>query len=268
MATANDVLNLARSQLGVHEVPMGSNRGTPYHAWYGAYSQGWQWCAIFQCWLFSHIDPNLIHGIHSAYSGDYLTVGKRHGEEIKAPVPGAIAIMDYNADYFTDHIGIVESVSGNNMLLIEGNHNNRVERVNRQINSSTRFWYIYPKYQDVPEPPPEKRRKANMYVSPQEMPKQKDLFVWVMPEGVNQLAVWPTGAHCWLNVHNENPTPVKVIVFTSPSSGEHRMNLGGWQRKSLDVGSLVRNAGHAGGFSTVVKCKSDNIAMGVSIFED
>lgn len=151
MATAADVLALARSQIGVSENPPGSNRGTPYHAWFGAHSQGWQWCAIFVAWVYHHTDPALIHGLRSAYSGDYLTVGRRHGEEIAPPRPGAIAIMDYGDGGITDHIGIVESVSGSSMTLIEGNHNNRVERVTRVIGGSTRFWYVMPKYSQPEE---------------------------------------------------------------------------------------------------------------------
>jgi len=151
MATATDVLNLARSQLGVSENPPGSNRGTPYHKWYGPESEGWQWCAIFVCWVFQHVDPSLIHGLHSAYSGDYLTTGRRNCEETPRPVPGCIAVMDYGDGGITDHIGIVESVSGNYMTLIEGNHNNRVERVTRALSGSTKFWYIMPPYSAAPK---------------------------------------------------------------------------------------------------------------------
>lgn len=158
MATAHDVLNLARAQLGVAENPVGSNSGTPYHAWYGPESEGWQWCAIFVDWVFWHIDPALIHRLKSAYSGDYLTIGRRNNEEISAPVPGAIAVMDYGDGGITDHIGIVESVSGDSMTLIEGNHNNRVERVTRSLGGSTRFWYVLPKY-STPKP---KQQEAEM----------------------------------------------------------------------------------------------------------
>jgi hypothetical protein len=159
MATAQDVIAKAASQLGVSENPIGSNRGTPYHAWFGAESQGWQWCSIFVTWVFHHVDPALVHGLKAAYSGDFLLTGRKYGEEIPAPQPGCIAIMDYNADNFTDHIGIVESVTPGSMVLIEGNHNNRVERVNRGAGGSTRYWFIMPKYSSVQPPKP---REAEM----------------------------------------------------------------------------------------------------------
>src|SRR6266516_2610541 len=42
------VLSRARSQLGIHEDPFGSNR-TPYSEWYGLIGP---WCAMFVSWCF------------------------------------------------------------------------------------------------------------------------------------------------------------------------------------------------------------------------
>jgi len=52
---AGELVKLARSQIGVREVPMDSNRGErveDYQAatWYAG--TGWPWCAAFICWLF------------------------------------------------------------------------------------------------------------------------------------------------------------------------------------------------------------------------
>ena len=130
MTTVNDLVALARAQVGSPgsvENPIGSNRGTKYHKWYGSFSEGWEWCAIFVDYVYFHVDPALIHSLKSAYSGDYLATGRRYGEEVSSPSPGCMAIMDYNLDDFTDHIGIVVAVDGDEMTLVEGNHNNRVE---------------------------------------------------------------------------------------------------------------------------------------------
>lgn len=212
MATAHDVLNLARAQLGVAENPVGSNSGTPYHAWYGPESEGWQWCAIFVDWVFWHIDPALIHRLKSAYSGDYLTIGRRNNEEISAPVPGAIAVMDYGDGGITDHIGIVESVSGGYMTLIEGNHNNRVERVTRVINGSTRYWYILPKYSATPPPKP-KPKEAEMALVTSGVPTLSYgaiFFVGLM--GGEQWDVWA-------KVQNPTDKPITAEFSCTTNAG-------------------------------------------------
>ena len=49
MATARDVLNIARNDLGYKESPAGSNR-TKYGEWYGLNGQPWCMMAI-QFWL-------------------------------------------------------------------------------------------------------------------------------------------------------------------------------------------------------------------------
>ncbi len=214
MATAQDVLNLARSQLGVAENPLGSNSGTPYHAWYGPESQGWQWCAIFVDWVFHHVDPALVHWLKSAYSGDYLAVGRRHGEEIPAPVPGAIAIMDYGDGGITDHIGIVEAVSGGYMTLIEGNHNNRVERVSRAITGSTRFWYVLPKYSN-PIPPKPKQQEAQMALVTSGIPVPTYGAIFFV--GIMGGAPWDVWAKA------QNPTDKQITVEVASTGSAHKV---------------------------------------------
>ncbi len=236
MATAQDVLNLARSQLGVSENPLGSNRGTPYHAWFGAYSQGWQWCAIFVCWVFSHVDPALIHGLHSAYSGDYLNSGRGHGEEITAPVPGAIAIMDYGDGGITDHIGIVESVGGGKMVLIEGNHNNRVERVTRQLGGSTRFWYVLPKYSQAKPKPQEAE------VSTQSSAGRVKSFEGIYQIGIMDGRPWDVWAKA------QNPTgkeiTVTVVATTNNASKGKAYPLAANQILEVQIGKAFGAAGN------------------------
>ena len=161
MATDADVLSLARSEVGVSEHPPGSNRGTPYHAWFGAHSQGWPWCAIFVSWVYWHTDPALIHRVRSAYSGDYLAAGRKHGEMIDLPLPGAICIMDYGDGGITDHIGIVDTVNGRYFRSVEGNHQNRVEYVWRFLGDGNRYWFVMPRYEEAE--PERQREEESMY---------------------------------------------------------------------------------------------------------
>jgi hypothetical protein len=165
MATAQDVLNLARSQLGVSENPPGSNRGTPYHKWFGAYSQGWQWCAIFVTWVLYHVDPALFWALYTAYSGDYLNVGRMHLREIDNSqiAPGDICIWDKPIGGITDHIGFVESVTPTTFTTIEGNSGDCVRRNSnrpRVQTSSCHYYFVRPNYSAAPEKP--KTQEAEM----------------------------------------------------------------------------------------------------------
>jgi len=107
-----------------------------------------------------------------------------------------------------------------------------------------------------------------MFIPPQELPKQGALYVWGFADGANQLG-WYDAVHTYLNIYNESKTEAaEVIFFTSPASGEHRETLKPWTRKSINLGNLVRSAGHNGGFTTIVKCKSINLVSGVSVFPE
>lgn len=134
MATANDVLTKARSQLGVTEWPPGSNK-TKYGKAYGW--NGVFWCAIFVWWCFMKAGAEAIIA-KSASAADIqdLTVKNKGGKWImkknksvatrKAYIakaqPGDIVSFDFGAmDAVRDHVGIVESVSGNYLVYIEGN---------------------------------------------------------------------------------------------------------------------------------------------------
>ena len=60
MATPNDIVKLAISQLGYKESPSGSNK-TKYGKEYGM--DGQPWCAMFVWWLFKHCKAsNLFYG--------------------------------------------------------------------------------------------------------------------------------------------------------------------------------------------------------------
>ncbi len=162
--TVTELLNRARAEIGAPgsvESPMGSNSGTKYHAWYGGV-QGYQWCAIFQSWLFY---PML--GFKSYYTGDWINYGIRNGWMILGPAPGAICVMDrypyLEQGGISDHIGVVESVNGpaRTMTLIEGNYNDRVARVPRPLDGSTKWYFIMPRYSATPPPKP-KQQEAEM----------------------------------------------------------------------------------------------------------
>lgn len=203
MPTAQDVLIQARSLLGIAETPPGSNIVHPILDWFG--EQGIQWCAATVAYVFFHVDPALVHNVKSSYSGDYLAAGRKYGEEIHVPAPGAICIMDYATapGGITDHIGVTESVSGSTFVNIEGNHNNRVERVTRHLGDGNTYWFILPKYST---PTPKGGKEQMLYEDTSDHFRFIDCF-----QAQNAY---------WLHVHNPNQIEVTITLLAIPEDGK------------------------------------------------
>lgn len=175
MTTAEDVLKLVNSQIGTCENPLGSNSGTPYHSWFGSYSQGWKWCAIFVSWIVWHTDPNIFYRVKSAYSGTWLDEGRKYGRQISIAQikPGDIVIWDRPVGGITDHIGFVEYVTLDTFTTIEGNSGNCVRR-NRHLRIQTddcRYYFVRPVYTEKPTPEEDDEEMTEVTVdSPKRFP--------------------------------------------------------------------------------------------------
>jgi len=136
---ARKIVSNMRSQLGVHEIPDGSNRGpfvspgppngvANYQAVTGAF--GAPWCASFVQWVLLKArvgSPRAWNGsIANNSAGVFYIAGwaRLHGWARSIPKPAFLAA-------FLDrlgHIGIVESVSTSGFTSIEGNASNQVLR--------------------------------------------------------------------------------------------------------------------------------------------
>jgi hypothetical protein len=134
MATLNDVLDRARSQLGVSESPPGSDR-TPYGEWYGIVGP---WCAMFVSWCFYFEGLPLADrgGKGFAYTPSGAAWFQRRGKWTQRPAPGHVVFFNWPDDGVNriSHVGIVESVRADGTVVtIEGNTSNRVMRRNRRV---------------------------------------------------------------------------------------------------------------------------------------
>ena len=117
MATARELLNIARAELGTKESPAGSNR-VKYASWYGL--PGQPWCVMFVMWVFAQAGVALPTRTASCTllmraaqaAGCWVTGNYR---------PGDVAIYDWGGDRVPDHCGIVEAVDGDAVTAIEGN---------------------------------------------------------------------------------------------------------------------------------------------------
>lgn len=121
--TANDILRVARGEIGVTESPAGSNR-QKYGAAYGM--NGVPWCVIFCWWCFREAGASALFygGGKTASCSQYIAWAKKAGQWVTGDYkPGDLVFFDFNPRVGdgVDHIGIVESWDGKTLITIEGN---------------------------------------------------------------------------------------------------------------------------------------------------
>lgn len=115
--TANDILDIARGELGYKESPANSNK-TKYGAWYGL--DGCAWCVMFVQWVFHQGGVPL--PLKTASCTQLMNAAKKAGCWVSGPYQsGDVVIYDWGDDKVPDHCGIVEAVSGKTVTTIEGN---------------------------------------------------------------------------------------------------------------------------------------------------
>lgn len=134
MTKASDVVKVAVSQIGYKESPANSNK-TKYGKWFGM--NGVPWCAIFLDWCFEHAKGGSLfpHNPSAAYAQDEIVSSCKGAWVMKKNTsratrraylaqakPGDIVTFDFGKmDAYRRHIGIVEKVSGSDIICIEGN---------------------------------------------------------------------------------------------------------------------------------------------------
>jgi hypothetical protein len=127
MATANDVLNVARGEIGYsrwNDPETGSKYGRWYaaktgQAWYGG--NGVAYCAMFVSWVFDQAGASA-PGLPGAYCPSMLAKGGTVAK--KSAQPGDIVYFDWGGDGVADHVGIIEQNNGSYVTTIEGNTSN------------------------------------------------------------------------------------------------------------------------------------------------
>lgn len=88
----------------------------------------------------------LIGGANVAVRYIYTNMQKK-GEVVSSPKRGDIAFYDWSPTSQWNHIGIVESVSGNTVVVIEGNTSDMVKRMSRnKAAGSYKMGFARPKY--------------------------------------------------------------------------------------------------------------------------
>jgi len=127
--TASDIIKLAVSQIGVKESPANSNNVKYNTAYYGREVYGdiaYPWCMVFIWWLFyaSSASSLFYDGGRCAGCTTFMKWAKKQTGrwKLKDFRPGDIVLYDFDGNKNdSDHCGIVESVTKNGVVAIEGN---------------------------------------------------------------------------------------------------------------------------------------------------
>ena len=133
-----DLLAIARSQLDyresdknylVREDGQTKDGYTRYGDWYGnAYGE---WCAMFVSFCLHYAQvPDVPHQASChMWVRTLETQGIYADAETYTPQPGDIVFIDWNADGYADHVGLVEEIKEDGTVVtIEGNRSNTVSR--------------------------------------------------------------------------------------------------------------------------------------------
>lgn len=125
MATASEILALAKKEIGIKESPAGSNDVKYNTEYYGRRVSGgdWAWCAVFVWWLFRQAGASDLYydGGRTAYVPTLLDWAKRKGLVVDTPRPGDLICFDFKNNNRAGHIGVCESWDGQYITTIDGN---------------------------------------------------------------------------------------------------------------------------------------------------
>lgn len=150
MATAEQVLAIARGEVGVTESPANSNR-VKYWGAYSPYWQGEPWCDRFVSWCGWKAGAADIVGVFD-YCPYHVNWFKQRGQwksRTTKPKPGWIVFFGNNSSGEACHVGLVTGTSGAYVYTIEGNtssdnnaNGGRVEARTRTVGTYGSSWYI------------------------------------------------------------------------------------------------------------------------------
>lgn len=123
MATAEKILEIARSQIGTKESPAKSDNVKYNTAYYGReVSDGKHpWCAVFVWWVFREAGASDLYygGDKTAYCPTLMSFHKK--QAVTDYRPGDIVFFNFSGRSSAGHVGICESWDGTYITTIDGN---------------------------------------------------------------------------------------------------------------------------------------------------
>ncbi len=127
MKLAETALEIAIRQLGVQEIPKGSNSGPEVEIYLKSVGlgKGYSWCMAFVYWCVKqavNIDPKAVNPLKKT-AGVLDQWNNKPELRITTPILGCVFIMDFGKGL--GHTGFVEKILANGKIqTIEGNTNN------------------------------------------------------------------------------------------------------------------------------------------------
>lgn len=132
-------IETAISQLGVVEIPKGSNAGPDVEKYLKSVGlgKGYSWCMAFVFWCTAQaaLKTGIINPLKKT-AGVLDQYNSRKNLVITLPVPGCVFIMDFGKGQ--GHTGFVEKVTGDTIHTIEGNTNDDGSREGYEVCRRTR----------------------------------------------------------------------------------------------------------------------------------
>jgi len=121
--TAEKILEIARSQLGIKEDPPDSNKVKFNTAYYEREVSGgaYPWCCVFVWWVFREAGASELFygGKKTAYCPSLLYFHQK--QWIKEYQPGDVIFFNFSGRSSAVHVGICESWDGKYVTTIDGN---------------------------------------------------------------------------------------------------------------------------------------------------
>lgn len=126
MASSEDLLALARGEIGTKELPKGSNCVKYNTAYYGCEVSGeaYPWCCVFLWWLFQSCGAAELFygGSRTASCGTLMDYARRNGRLVTTDYqPGDLVFFRFSGRGGPQHVGILEAVRSGGLVTIEGN---------------------------------------------------------------------------------------------------------------------------------------------------
>lgn len=141
MATANEIIAVARKYLGVAET--GVNNVKFNTAYYGKAVNGsaYPWCAVFVWYVFEEAGAADLYygGNKTAYCPTLMQYYKDFGRLYKTPKVGDIVFFNFSGGSVAQHVGIVTAVSSSSITTIEGNTSSTNQTNGGEVRERTRY---------------------------------------------------------------------------------------------------------------------------------
>ena len=140
MKLSEKALQIAITQLGKKEEPLGSNWGEPVQSYLRSVGIGFpaSWCMAFVYWCYKNASIELNVKNTAIKTGGVLKVWNDAPKECKSssPLIGSVFIMDFGKGL--GHTGIIEKFDSVNVYTIEGNTNDTGSREGIEVCRRTR----------------------------------------------------------------------------------------------------------------------------------